>query len=112
MTCNDDDIIARATGIVARAKLTVLEAEALALLRDRPGLAMTPLWPPSRVILIVVLNGAHIGRVRLEDTRYEPERWIVVPLAPARPHGPYRSSLAAAESLVHNPSRRERIEGS
>lgn len=108
----DDDVASRAAGIVVRTQLAQLKCEALALLQNCSGLATTPLWPPSRVIQIVTLNGVHRGRVRLEDPRYDPERWIAVPLAPARRHGPYRSALAAAESLVHNSSRREKIEGS
>lgn len=109
MIADEYDIVRNAECVVVRAKLSMLEEEALFVLRDRPGLAREPLWPPSSVIQIVTLNGMHIGRVRLEATSYLPQRWVAVPRLPGKPHGPYQSARAAAESLVSKPSRRERI---
>ncbi|HWU46100.1 MAG TPA: hypothetical protein VN133_05020 [Humibacter sp.] len=84
---------------LVRAKLTVLEQEALETLRDTRGIARVPLWPPSTVIQIVTCDGRHTGRVRREYPWAVPERWIAVPLPPVHPHGPYRSAEVAAETL-------------
>ena len=110
MTPDEHHIILAAEDILFRAQLSILEEEALWALRERPGLALAPLWPGSPMIQIVALDGTHLGRVRLEGPHYAPERWIAVPLLPKKSHGPYRSARAAAESLlVHKPSRRGRI---
>jgi hypothetical protein len=103
------DVLACAENIVFRARLEILQEEALARLRTERGLAWTALWPSSEAIQVVTLDGTHIGRIRLEDARFDPERWIAVPLGRRRARGPYRSAPAAAQSLAHQSSTHERI---
>jgi len=85
---------------LVRAKLAVLEQDAIEALRGTRGIALASLWPPSTVIRIVAQDGRHLGRVRREYPWALPERWIAVPLPPARPHGPYRSAEVAAHALL------------
>ena len=100
MTRDENHIILAAEDILFHTRLSILQEEALQALRECPGLALAPLWPGSSVIQIVALDGVHIGRVRLENPHYAPERWIAVPLLPKKSHGPYRSARAAAELLL------------
>lgn len=85
---------------IYHARLQIYEADALAILAYRPGIALARLWPGSAVIQVVTLDGVHIGRVRLTNPHEKPECWIAVPLAPGTRHGTYPSADAAARALV------------
>ncbi len=93
-------ILRGADTTVHRARWLILEEAALSRLAGRPGLTRTPLWPPSLVIQIVAHDGEYVGRVRLENPREQPERWLPVPPGRwVRPSGPYPSAEAAANAL-------------
>lgn len=95
----DLEAIRAAERTLYRAKLRHLEQAALATLAGRPGLALTPLWPPSPVIQIVALDGVHLGRVRRDGPPGDHEHWFAVPPGPQRAHGPYPCANAAAQAL-------------
>lgn len=95
----DLDAIRDAERTLYRAKLRHLEQVALTALAERPGLTLTPLWPPSVVIQIVALDGVHLGRVRRDGPPGDNEHWFAVPPGPRRGHGPYPSAHAAAQAL-------------
>lgn len=96
----DDEIVATAQRLLLRAELRVREEDAAARLSATIGLRCTPIWPPSEVIKIVTFDGVVIGRVRRQYPRLMPERWIAVPIGPARRRGPYRSAAMAAAALA------------
>ncbi|MFC0860886.1 hypothetical protein ACFHYQ_01120 [Sphaerimonospora cavernae] len=100
MSNPDAKVIQEAERTVYRAKLRLLEEQVLATLNGRSGLALARLWAPSPVIQIVTCDGVHLGRVRRESHRGDPERWFAVPPAPQCPHGPYPTASQAAQSLV------------
>lgn len=85
--------------IVSATKLRLLHEQALVRLTQQPGLALTPLWLPSPVIQVVAIDGRYLGRAR-KDMQSDRRGWYAVPLRPARPHGPYRTSRAAARALL------------
>lgn len=94
------DVLAVAQRTVLRAQLQDSERQAVQLLSRRRGLATAPLCPPSQVILVVCLDGVHLGRVRRAGSRGSVEQWVAVPLGPWRPHGPYVSAMRAAFELA------------
>jgi hypothetical protein len=100
MTPEESLVVLAAASVIVRTRLSMLEDEALETLRERPGLALAPLWPGSPVIQLVTFDGVHIGRVRLENPHERRESWVAVPLPPKRSHGSYSSAWTAAESLL------------
>jgi hypothetical protein len=94
--------------LVMRAKMTILEEQAIACAQDTTGIVLTSLWPPSTAIMIVTVDGVHVGRVRREYPGFLPERWVAVPRAGAPVRGPFRSSVAAARALVDHPTSRRK----
>jgi hypothetical protein len=94
----DVDVVHEAERAILRAQWHLLEESALHRAAGRRGLVRTPLYPVSRVIQLVTVDGRYVGRIRLANPGARHQRWMATPPG-GRPLGPFHSARAAANAL-------------
>jgi hypothetical protein len=103
----DRDVLRRAQCIIVRAKLLMLEELALQKQRHHHGLAIAPLWPPARSVLVASFDGVPIGRIyRIGPSASGRAQWIAVPRVPSKTDGRrHPTPVSAARRLLDHHQR-------